>query len=590
MPKKIQVLPESLSRMIAAGEVVERPASVVKELMENAIDAGASLVVVELRAGGLQLIRVEDNGEGMDREDVPVALERHATSKIRSLEDLYAIRTLGFRGEALPSIASVSQMVIKTRPAHSATGTKLVSEGGKIQAVSEIGCPVGTEVEVRNLFFNLPVKRKFLKSISLELRHALSQFVRLSLLHPEISFKLIHEGRLVHEFLKTARMEVRIEAIYGREFYGQLQPFNDDNGEIRLSGWASLPTFSRGNGDAISLYVNGRFVKDRTIYRAVLEAYRHIIPQGRFPMVILFLQVLPFSIDVNVHPTKTEVKFKEPERIFQAVFSALHALHEPSASQKEPRKTAGQNENPRSEPESFSLPFYLPVTYPRGGYREIAGTDPKVCEAGALEGWGEGRKREIEQKPFRVLGQVLGTYILCEDSDGLIFIDQHAAHERLLYERLKRGYETESLSIHRFLTPVLMECSPEEAATLESHIPGLSAMGFEIDVAGRGVFAIRSAPALIEQEGARELIRRILEEGIFHEPRREGNEALHPFLVTLSCHSAVRANFEMRKEEMEALLEDLQSFPLSTTCPHGRPIFFHLPFPDLEKKFKRAPR
>lgn len=289
MPRKIEVLPESISQVIAAGEVIERPASVVKELMENAIDAGSSEITVELKSGGLQLIRVMDNGEGMDQEDVPVAFQRYATSKIKKAEDLYAIHTLGFRGEALPSISQVSKMILQTRTPHSLSGTEVICEGGEIKSISEIGCPIGTEVEVKNLFYNIPVKRKFLKSIRSELRYALNHFLRLSLSHPTISFKFIHDGRILQEHLKTESHLVRIEAIFGKEIYRHLQPIGFEEGEIRILGFASLPSFSKRNSEGIYFYVNQRFVKDRMIYKAILDAYRHILPSHQFPVVILFI-------------------------------------------------------------------------------------------------------------------------------------------------------------------------------------------------------------------------------------------------------------------------------------------------------------
>jgi DNA mismatch repair protein MutL len=585
MPGKIQILPEALSQAIAAGEVIERPASVVKELIENAIDAGASEVVTELRAGGFQLIRVEDNGEGMDREDVPIALQRYATSKMKGIEDLYAIRTLGFRGEALPSIASVSQMVITTRTRHSIKGTRVVCEGGEIKTVSDVGCPVGTEVEVRNLFFNLPVKRKFLKSISLELRHASNQFLRLSLAHSSLSFKFTHDDRLLHEHGRAECLKVRVESILGREIYDHLQSFEYEDGEMRLSGLASLPTFSRGNGDGIYLYVNQRFVRDRTIYRAVLEAYRHVIPQGRFPVVILFLSLPLSSVDANVHPTKTEVKFKEPEKIFPAVFAALSSLQEPVFPSKDMRGTVSDRERFSIEARTFTLPLSRSVVYPEGeGLEEKEKIDFKVSD-GMAEG---GRIKR--SPPFRILCQVLDAYLLCEDQEGLIFIDQHAAHERILFERMKAAYETKSVSVNRFLVPVLMECSSDEALTLADHLRDFHGMGFEIDPVGGKVFAIRSVPAWIDQENPKEVIRKILDELVHKQPGKKGRETLYPILIALSCHSAIRANFKLKYEEVEALVKDLQSFSLSSTCPHGRPVFFRISVRDLEKQFKRNPR
>jgi DNA mismatch repair protein MutL len=581
---KIHVLPETLAQVIAAGEVIERPASVVKELVENAIDAGASEIIVELKAGGLQLIRIQDNGEGMEREDVPIALQRHGTSKIRNIEDLYAVRTLGFRGEALPSIASVSRMVIQTRTSRSITGTQMVSEGGVIKAVTDAGCPVGTSVEVKNLFYNLPVKRKFLKSISLELRHASLHFLRLSLAHPAISFKLIHDGRLLHEHWKTGSLKVRIEAILGREIYDQLQEFEYEDGEIRLSGLASLPTFSRGNSDEIYLYVNQRFVKDKAIYRAILDSYRHVIPQGRFPVVILFLNLAPYAVDSNVHPTKTEVKFREPGKIFPAVFAALSALHGPVSGSQPAQGPAPSGMRSLPEMRPLTLPLSSSVHYPQGGALEEERDDFRVCEE-IPPAW-----RIEEMRPLRIVGQVLNTYIVCEDQDRLIFIDQHAAHERILFEKWKKAYETRSLSVVRFLAPILLECSATEALTLTDHLQDFAAMGIEIDLVGEDVFAIRSVPSLMDQGNLKDVIRKILEELAFEHPEKNGRGALYPILIALSCHTAIRANLTLRREEMEGLVKDLQLFRPSTTCPHGRPVFFLFPLADLEKQFHRSPR
>lgn len=581
MPKKIQILPEHISQTIAAGEVVERPASIVKELMENAMDAGASEITVELISGGLQLIRVLDNGEGIDPEEVPVALQRYATSKIRKAEDLYAIDTLGFRGEALPSIAAVSQMTIKTRVPHSLSGVRMLCEGGEIKSFSEVGCPVGTEVEAQNIFFNIPVKRKFLKSIQTELRYSLNHFLRLSLSRPSISFKFIHDGRILCEHPKTESPIVRIEAILGREIYHHLQPVGFEDGEIRITGFASLPSFSKGNANGIYLYVNRRFIRDRMIYKAVLDAYRHIIPAGKFPVVILFLTLPPSAIDVNVHPTKAEVKFKEPERVFRTVqgaFSFLHGLTSSLTAESYEDQREGMVPPkggplfPRSIPSS-SVDF--------SSMREGRGPLPMVRDMRDPE-WNVER-----QTGLRILGQVQGTYIICEGEKGLILIDQHAAHERLLFEKYKKEYETGSISSERLLIPIAMELSTEESFILMSHLEAFQLMGFEMDPIGERVYAIRSTPSLIDQRDPQERVREILDELSFMKREGRGAEAIHTILVTLACHAAIRGNFGLRREEMEELVGTLSPFNLSITCPHGRPVFFVIPLEELAKKFKR---
>lgn len=574
-------MPQHISQTIAAGEVVERPASIVKELVENAIDAGASEVIIELKAGGLQLIRVFDNGEGMDPEDVPLSIQRHATSKIKEAEDLYAIQTLGFRGEALPSIAAVSQMTLKTRVPHSVIGTKVVCEGGELKSISEVGCPIGTEVEVHNIFFNIPVKRKFLKSIQTEFRHCLLHFLRLSLSHPSMAFKFIHDGRVLHEHLKTESPIVRIEAIFGTEVYRHLRPLGFEDGEIHLAGFASLPSFSKGNADGIYFYVNRRFIRDRMIHKAIIDAYHHVIPAGRFPVVILFITIPPSAIDVNVHPTKAEVKFKDPERIFRAVQGTLSSLHTHSSSLPKAAYDRDVRGQFHSDVESLSPLALAPRSVPFSWGEEKGELTSLVRETLNPE-W----EVERETRP-RILGQVQGTYILCEGQKGLIFIDQHAAHERLLFEKYKEEYETGTIASEKLLLPIAMELSTEESFILLSHLEAFQSMGFEIDSIGERTYAIRSSPTLIDQRDAPEMIRAILDELYFVKREEKGTEAIHAMLVTLACHSAIRGNFVLRREEMEELVRSLSSLHDAATCPHGRPIFFVIPMEELAKQFKR---
>jgi DNA mismatch repair protein MutL len=582
MPSKIQILPKHISQAIAAGEVVERPASVVKELIENAIDAGSTEVIVELEAGGLQRIRVCDNGEGMDYEDVPLALQRYATSKIRNVEDLFAIHTLGFRGEALPSIASVAQMTIKTRVLHSLSGTKVVCEGGEIKDISEVGCPIGTEVDVRSIFYNLPVKRKFLRSIRSELRYALSHFLRLSLSHPAISFKLIHDGRILHDLPKTESPMVRIEAILGREAYHHLRPLEFEDGETKISGFASLPSLVKGNADGIYLFVNGRFVKDRMIHKAITEVYRHVIPAGKFPMVILFITLPPFLIDVNVHPTKTEIKFRDQERIFHTVISALHSVRDRVQPLGGTAVARGGEElkPPKSILLSSSGLKPYPVELPALDRDE--GRSVSMIREGVHPQWGA-----EEKVPYRIVGQFQGTYILCEGEKGLILIDQHAAHERILFEEFRNKCETRSISLERFLIPVLMELPSEESFTLSSHLREFESMGFEIDPIGEKSFVIRSIPSFANRKDPREMVRKILDELSFLIREGKATEPLQTMLVTLACHAAIRGNSPLRSEEIEELMKTLSPFGLSATCPHGRPIFWVLSLEEIKKQFKR---
>jgi len=582
MPRKIQVLPQSISQAIAAGEVVERPASVVKELMENAVDAGSSEITVELGAGGLQLIRVVDSGEGMDQGDVPLAFQRYATSKIRNAEDLYDIHTLGFRGEALPSICQVSKMTLQTRTRHSISGTKVICEGGEIKSISETGCPIGTEVEVKQLFYNIPVKRKFLKSIRSELRSALNHFLRLSLSYPKISFKFIHDGRTLHEYLKTESPLVRIEAIFGKEIHSHLEPIEFEGEGIRISGYASLPSISKRNAESIFFYVNQRFIKDRMIYKAILDAYRHILPNNQFPVVILFIVLPPSAVDVNVHPTKAEVKFQNPDRVYQAVLASVRMVLQEGPSRLEEMAPVGEEKAwgfHRSAPSSLfrqedpSVPSFF-----MSGKEEGVLT---VQDEGGLP-W-----KPEEKWAYTILGQIQGTYILCEGEGNLIFIDQHAAHERILFEKFKKEYEKRSIASERLLLPILMEFSAEESCILESGGEALKEIGFEIERVGEKLFAIRSIPSFIDQKDPKEFVREVLDELSFLEKGKKGDEATQTLLVALACHSAVRANSLLRREEIDGLVKSLIPFHRSTTCPHGRPIFFVLPLEELGKQFKR---
>ena len=585
MSGKIEILPESISRAIAAGEVIERPASIVKELVENAIDAGGSEIIVELKGGGFQLIRVQDNGEGIDREDVPLAIQRYATSKLKSVEDLYGIHTLGFRGEALPSIASVSQMTIKTRISDSISGTILICEGGEIKRIAEVGCPIGTEVEVKNIFYNIPVKRKFLKSIRAELHHSLNHFLRLSLSHPSISFRFIHDGRVLYEHLKAEDPWVRIEAILGRETCHHLTTFEFEDRDITVSGFASLPTFSKGTADGIYLYVNRRFVKDRVIYRAILEAYRHVIPTGKFPMVLLFINLPPSAVDVNIHPTKAEVKFLDQEKVFHAVMGTLRSIHESIPGATDPviedqKKDGLYSKKPTRSP-------WQKKSYPllSLGAQENNGNRTPMVKEGLNPEW-----KGAENIPVRILGQVQGTYILCEGEEGVVFIDQHAAHERILFEKYKNQFETGTLLSERFLIPVPIELSIAESFILESYLEEFHAMGIEIDPVGDKTYAIRSIPSMIHQRDLKEVLKGILDELSFLKRERRGTEPIQTMLVTLSCHSAIRGNFILRKEEMEELVNNLTPFNLTATCPHGRPIFFIIHGGELAKQFKRNRR
>ncbi|MGQ9508492.1 MAG: DNA mismatch repair endonuclease MutL [Thermodesulfobacteriota bacterium] len=572
MTRRIEVLPESVSQKIAAGEVVERPSSVVKELVENAIDAHAKEIEVELRAGGLELIRVVDDGEGIEPEDLSIAIQRFATSKIRKVEDLYAIHTLGFRGEALPSIASVSHMIITSRVPHHLSGRRMILEGGEVKSLSEIGCPIGTEIQVRNLFYNLPVKRKFLKSIRSEFRLSLNQLFRISLSFPSISFKFIHDDRIVQELLRSESLWVRVEALFGKEILNHLQEIESEEKGIHLSGLISLPPFSKGNAEGLYLYVNRRYVKDRIIYKAILEAYQHCLPSRKFPFCLLFLKLPPSSIDVNVHPTKIEVKFREPEKVYQLVFSTLRHILEGG-------KPSPSNFRERRE-EAQGLSFFR---------RDIIEPPKRMENEPSLLTIKEERPlwQEEREKRFRVIGQIWETYILCETDENFIVIDQHAAHERILYDKWKKEVENHSIRSQPMLIPILFDCTHEESLILEDALEAFHNLGFELEAVGERLYAIRAIPSLIGPEYSEQWIKEILEELSLLKKGGEGGHLVQTLLISLSCHSAVRGRRVMRKEEMEELVNALYPLEATLVCPHGRPICYLIPRSYLERQFKR---
>ncbi|MCX8116311.1 MAG: DNA mismatch repair endonuclease MutL [Desulfobacterota bacterium] len=568
---KIRILPDPVAQKIAAGEVVERPASVVKELIENAIDAGASEIVVELQGGGLQRIRVCDDGEGMVPEDVPLALQRFATSKIQNAEDLSSIQTLGFRGEALPSIASVSKMIIRSRPPGLLYGTQAISEGGELQGLSEVGCPVGTEVEVLDLFYNLPARRKFLRSIRTELRYILNQFHRIGLAFPSITFKLIHEGRLLEELIRTDSLLVRAEAVLGREVIDHLCPFDYEEGGVEVRGLTSLPPFSKVNREGFFTYVQRRWVRDRILNRAILNAYQTYLPSDRYPVTILMLDLPPSWVDVNVHPAKAEVRFRDPERIYQTVWASLRGLLEERSLGK---SSVGKPKLKEEEASPPSSSHPLPLGDPQG-------------ERGLYENIrvGEPHSSWERRGSFRVVGQLWGTYILIETDRRLIFVDQHAAHERILYERLKRETEEEGLAPEPLLLPLLIEVSLEESLLIDSFQDELKAGGFEIEAVGERLYAVRSIPSLLQIERAEETLRLVLKDLAAFQ--RGGTPDLQAFLTSLACHASVRANYSLNPQEIEKLLEPLYPFPPSLTCPHGRPIFYVVTLEEMNRQFKR---
>jgi DNA mismatch repair protein MutL len=577
MSSKIRILSEDLILKIAAGEVVERPASVVKELTENSIDAEATSILCDIKAGGMESIRVVDNGCGMSREDALLAMERYATSKVQNEEDIHAIQTLGFRGEALPSIASVSKMRLITRNATSQVGTEVYRETGIEVRVCDAGSPVGTSVDIRNLFYNTPVRRRFLKSVNTEFSHIHRVVDQMALSKPTIQFRLVHDGREILNAPKTNDPSIRIEAILGRDTYEGLTPVEFRDESISLTGYIGKPTLTLSTGKSIFTYVNGRFVRDRTVNRSIFDAYRTLIPRDRYPIAIVFIDLSPHRIDVNVHPTKREIRFRDQEKVYRSIHQAL---------QSQLRTVPGDARISRA------IETYWQEKGIHGGIREGAG------EYGATEGENGGRNLLFPEffpgdqpggfySSLFPLGQIGGTYIVCQGPQGLVIIDQHAAHERVLFEKLKHQLGNAAVVRQVLLFPHMMELSPAEEHMLGVYKDELEKWGMEIDAFGGTTFAVKSIPQVVAGEDVESLVKDIIGE-LSSEDRAPQKEAVTERIFTImACHGAIRGNRALKDEEMQTLLSDLGKIDFASTCPHGRPIFSEIDYPHLDKLFKR---
>ena len=594
---RIQKLPEDLANQIAAGEVVERPASVVKELVENAIDAHATRVVITAEYGGKKLIRVEDDGIGMDPDDARLCLDRHATSKIRRADDLAAIVTLGFRGEALPSIASVSHFRLRTRARGSDSGTEIRVNAGIIESVVEAGGPEGTMIEVADLFYNLPARRKFLKSDAAEAAQ-LSRFVtQLALCYPEVGFTLVSSGKKVIAVPPVTSLSDRLYQLYGDR--QDLIPVEREFGGVRLHGFiAALAEQGPVRGPQ-HVFVNRRIVKDRTIAHAILDAYSVATNKERSPEVHLFLEVPPDRIDVNVHPTKAEVRFKEQSLIHELV---RRGLQDSLGKGPAPELTLRTSDVLPGQPMQPSIPGALsgasfPSRWAAGTYggsgqgfntqvqHEGSGSLNHRPEPPSLNQRGEPSGSLV--RPMIALGQFRDTFIIAMDDEGLCIIDQHVAHERVLFERIMERLTTQSLESQRLLIPVVMELPPAERAALISKADALARFGFEVEEFGGDSIKVTAVPALIDPNECDSSLRALAEdlEGLDRGLRIE--DALKQIAATTACHAAVKAHYPLTLEKMHHILEELRATAYSTVCPHGRPVMLRITRREIEKNFDR---
>jgi DNA mismatch repair protein MutL len=570
----IRVLQEKVVSQIAAGEVVERPASVVRELMDNSIDAGARKVHVLIERGGKRLVKVTDDGTGMDRDDLLLSVERHATSKISAVEDLFSIRSLGFRGEAVPSIGAVSRMEVTTRPHDHLIGHKLRVAGGRIKSMEEAGCPAGTAVEVRDLFFNMPVRRKFLKGDRTETDHIADAFLRIGLPHLQIHFRLDEEQRTLLNLPRSASQLNRLSPVFGREAVASMTEVSQEAGEFKFRMYLADPDFARARTDRILFYVNGRYVRDRLLLHAVMEGYGQRLMRGRYPQAVVFIDVNPSLVDVNVHPTKQEIRLQQAHLIHEALVAFVRSTLGPKAYPVQ--ETAG----------TISAGTTMHVQ-PEPSASEPPGKYLVEANVASAPGAFQVRKPMLFEDDLRILGQLRDTYILCETGEGLLLVDQHAAHERVLYETLKSAHSSSRMESQVFLIPQRLEVSVKDARAIMGRLEELHHLGMEIEPFGGSTFLLRSVPSPLHRVRWERMfadLMPLLEEG----GDLSTQTVLDGFLTIMACHGAIRAGQHLSREEMEQLMKQLFGTGLPTNCPHGRPTLRKLSFEELERMFKRV--
>ncbi len=610
---RIRLLPEIVASQVAAGEVVERPASVVKELVENSIDAGAAKIDVLIRRGGISLMRVIDDGCGMDRDDALLSLERHATSKIRSVSDLEAIGTLGFRGEALPSIASVSRFRLTTREPNAVAGTEIVVNGGKIDIVRDGGEAPGTQVEVRSLFYNVPARRKFLRAENTESRNIEHQLHLQAIGHAQIAFTFARDDRVAFQLPATATLTDRIRDLYGNELLQQLVALNGSHSpEIRISGLIGQAGLSRQTRAQQLVFVNGRAIESPLITAAVREGYHTALMKGQYPVTFLFLELDPGAVDVNVHPAKREVRFRDPNGVREAI---ARCIQETLA-----RGRADWQEKFRAPPAAPTQPTVDPstglrtgltlrpqVTVPEESHRELPQfpMTPDVGRGGSLnrpqtpvrlgpidvdrpyqEAQGD-EEAKLRQQQFQIIGVLNKLYVLMENADGLVLVDQHAAHERILFEELRRRMEEQGVPAQKLLITQTFELPPRDADWIEQNLSILQKMGIGIESFGPNTFKIDSLPGFLNVTDGAQFMRKVIDDLKSASERSSPLRLGEDMIAKSVCRHAVKANDPLRYLEVEKLIQDLLECDLPYCCPHGRPTMIQISNAELEKKFGR---
>ncbi len=593
----IKPLPELLINQIAAGEVVERPASALKEILENSVDAGAKKITVQLLQGGVKQIRVVDDGVGIAKDELWLALTRHNTSKISTLEDLHRITSLGFRGEALASIAAVSRLTLTSQQAGQNHGWQIQVDGKSVSQPIPSSLTLGTTLDVNDLYFNIPARRKFLKSEATEFAHCDEAFKRIALSQFAVEFVLQHNGK-VRRQLRAASSAQRIAAVLGEEFGQSAAWVDEQSADMRLHGMVALPAYARSSRDTQYFFVNNRFVSDKLVSHALREAYRDVLHLDRHPAFVLFLEINPEIVDVNVHPTKTEVRFREPRALHQFIFhtinKALASPHKEVQPDRSEKITQFPN-YPKTNPAKSGI-----VSQPESFYRTLFGTETKQYPAAppastvpaaevekSTQSTAVDEKQNIHPLGF-ALGQLHGVYILAQNARGLVVVDMHAAHERIMYEKLKQALDHHEIPRQQLLIPVTFYADSLEVVVVEENLSTLEQLGFEIAVLSPATLAVRAVPAALQDADivqlAHDILREIREYGASQILTAKRNE----ILATMACHGAIRANRKLTLEEMNALLREMEITERADQCNHGRPTWFETSLADLDKLFMRG--
>ena len=596
----IKILPDILVSKISAGEVVERPSSVVKELIENSLDAGAGKIRINLESGGKKLISISDDGKGMNRDDALMSLERHATSKINSGDDLFSLSTLGFRGEALPSISSISRFRLLTRSADDSTGTSITVEGGKIKRVEDAGCPVGTTVDVKNLFFNTAPRLKFLKKNETELINIIEIIQREAIANPSVVFEAFHNGKQVLRFAtKNNVLERTREIIKNCELY----EINEISGSIEINGFMGSPLEGRSNTQRMYAYVNCRPVKDRFITRMIMDSYGKMLIKGKFPQGVLFVNVPKSDVDVNVHPTKHEIKFRDQNYIGSIIKNALVGMlatapwmlgYKGAVSDAQSRLTALDSSGKYvSNKDRTNVSEYEKRNFNITAEKNSENSEVNFNFSTHYTETGNLKEEDLFRSDgyfssMKIIGQVGALYIICETRDGIVLIDQHAAHERVNYEMYKKSYlESGSIQKQELLLPEVIDLSPKDVKMFEKYRSELAELGFESDLFGESSVRIKSVPAILSSVNISEVFTDLLSELDELGESKSLKNKLDLVCATMACHGSVRANQVLDEDKIYSLLRGLDNAEFPHSCPHGRPVAKMITYPELEKMFGR---